>query len=75
MPVDLILQEFPAALRAMTSDAAFQCLEEDRKGTLEAGKVADMAILDADPLAIDPLQVGNIKVLETIKAGKTVFKR
>jgi predicted amidohydrolase YtcJ len=63
------------ALRAITRDAAYQYFEESRKGTLEAGKLADMVILDADPLAIDPLQIGNITVLETIKAGKTVFKR
>ena len=61
------------ALRAITADAAWQYFEEDRKGTLEAGKLADMVILDVDPLSIDPMKMGEIKVLETIKEGKTVY--
>ena len=62
------------ALRAITHDAAWQYFQEDRKGTLEAGKVADLVILDADPLAIDPMKMGDIQVLETIKDGGTVFR-
>ncbi len=62
------------ALRAITHDAAWQYFQEDRKGTLEAGKVADLVILDADPLAIDPLKMADIQVLETIKEGETVFR-
>ena len=62
------------ALRAITADAAWQYFQEDRKGTLEAGKVADLVILDADPLAIDPLKMADIEVLETIKDGTSVFR-
>ena len=62
------------ALRAITKDAAWQYFEEHRKGTLEPGKLADMVVLDADPLEIDPGQLGNIEVLETIKEGQTVFR-
>jgi len=62
------------ALRAVTHDAAWQYFQEDRKGTLEAGKVADLVILDADPLAIDPMKMGDIQVLETIKDGETIFE-
>ncbi|MDF1702268.1 MAG: amidohydrolase [Planctomycetota bacterium] len=62
------------ALRAITHDAAWQYFQEDRKGTLEVGKVADLVILEADPLAIDPAKMSGIRVLETIKDGKTVFR-
>jgi len=62
------------ALRAITHDAAWQYFQEDRKGTLETGKLADLVILDADPLAIDPTKMAAIQVLETIKDGRTVFR-
>ena len=63
------------ALRAITKDAAWQYFEEDRKGTLEAGKLADLVILDKDPLAVDPMNMKDIKVLETIKEGQVIYKR
>jgi len=63
------------ALRAITKDAAWQYFEEDRKGTLEAGKLADLVILDKDPLAVDPMSMKDIKVLETIKEGQVIYKR
>jgi predicted amidohydrolase YtcJ len=63
------------ALRGVTKDAAWQYFEEHRKGTLEPGKLADMVILSADPLAIDPMKISSITVLETIKDGKTVYQR
>jgi predicted amidohydrolase YtcJ len=62
------------AFRAVTADAAWQYFEEDRKGTLEAGKLADMVILDQDPLAVDPAKIVDLRVLETIKEGQTVFR-
>ena len=61
------------AFRAITADAAWQNFEENRKGTLEANKLADMVILSGDPLAIDPIKIRDIKVLETIKEGKTIY--
>ena len=61
------------ALRAVTSDAAWQYFEEDRKGTLEQGKLADMVILTDDPLASDPMKIRDIKVLQTIKEGKAIY--
>lgn len=63
------------AFRAVTKDAAWQYFEEHRKGTLEAGKLADMVILDRDPLSVDPKAIIDIKVLQTIKEGKTVFHK
>jgi hypothetical protein len=61
------------ALRAITADAAWQNFEEDRKGTLEAGKLADLVILSDDPLAVDPMKIRDIQVLETIKEGQRVY--
>ena len=61
------------ALRAITADAAWQNFEEDRKGTLEAGKLADLVVLSDDPLAVDPMKIREIQVIETIKEGKSVF--
>lgn len=61
------------AFRAITADAAWQNFEEDRKGTLEAGKLADMVILSDDPLSIDPMTIKDIQIMQTIKEGKAVY--
>ena len=61
------------ALRAITADAAWQNFEEDRKGTLETGKLADLVVLSDDPLAVEPMKIRDIQVLETIKEGKSIF--
>lgn len=62
-----------AALKSMTDWAAWQYFEEDDKGTLEVGKLADFVILDRDPLAIAPDQLKDLLVLETIKEGQVVY--
>lgn len=62
------------ALKAVTSYAALQIKEEKTKGTLEPGKLADFVILEQDPLKVDPKTIKDIRVLETIKEGETVFK-
>jgi predicted amidohydrolase YtcJ len=63
------------ALRAVTSLAAFQLKEEKSKGTLEAGKLADLVILDKNPLKVESTSIKDIVVLETIKEGVTIFHR
>jgi len=63
------------ALRSITSWAAYQYFEDDKKGSIEKGKLADFAILDKNPLKIDPKEIKNIQVLETIKEGKTIYKK
>ncbi|MBL4798103.1 MAG: amidohydrolase [Oleispira sp.] len=63
------------ALKAMTEWAAYQHFEEGTKGTLSVGKQADFILLDQNPLKINKQDLQDIKVVETIKAGKTVFKR
>jgi predicted amidohydrolase YtcJ len=62
------------ALKAMTLWSAYAHHEESMKGSLEPGKLADFAILSADPTAIRPTGIAEVKVLETIKEGKTVFR-
>ena len=63
------------ALKAMTQWSAYQHFEEDTKGTLEKGKIADFVILDKNPLKIDPMQLENIQVVKTIKRGKTIYEK
>ncbi len=62
------------ALKAMTIWPAWQHFEEDAKGSIEVGKLADFVILDQDPTAVDPEELDQIRVLETIKEGVSVFK-
>jgi len=61
------------ALRAVTATAAYQIKEERTKGTLEVGKLADLVILEQNPLKVDPKTLKDIRVLQTIKEGVTVF--
>ena len=63
------------AFRAASYGGAYAYYEEGEKGTLEAGKRADMIILDQDPFAIAPMEIRKIKVLETIKDGCAVYRR
>jgi predicted amidohydrolase YtcJ len=63
-----------AALGAVTRSAAYQLKEEKTKGTLEVGKLADMVVLSANPLKVDPVTIKDIKVLQTLKEGVTVFE-
>ena len=63
------------ALRAVTATAAYQLKEEKTKGTLEAGKLADLVILEKNPLTVEPTTIKDIAVIETIKEGKTVWRR
>jgi len=63
------------AVRGVTIDAARQLFEEARKGSIEVGKMADLVVLSANPLSVEPMRVREIAVDETIKEGETVFKR
>ena len=62
------------ALKAMTIWPAWQHFEEDTKGSIEVGKLADFVVLDQDPTSIDPENLDQIKVVETIKEGTTIFR-
>lgn len=61
------------ALKAVTIHAAYEYHEENLKGTLEAGKLADMVILQENPLKVDRMHIKDIVVTETIKEGNTVY--
>ena len=61
------------ALKAMTIWAAYQHFEEATKGSIEVGKFADLVILSDDPLTVRRTQLAKIKVVETIKNGKSVY--
>jgi predicted amidohydrolase YtcJ len=61
------------ALKAMTLWPAWQHFEEDRKGSIEAGKLADFVILSDDPTAVDPEKLDQLRVLITIKEDKVVY--
>ena len=62
-----------AALEAMTINAAYQHFEDDIKGTIEAGKQADLVILSEDPLSIHPEKLLNVKVVATYSKGIEIF--
>lgn len=62
------------ALKALTIWAAYQHFEEDQKGSIEVGKLADFAILSDNPLTVDPMTIQDIEVVETIKEGETIYR-
>ena len=61
------------ALRAVTIDAAYQHFQEQAKGSLEPGKLADLVILDRNPLD-DPEHIDQMRVVQTIVGGRTVYE-
>lgn len=63
------------ALKGITINAAYEYFEEDTKGSITVGKLADLVILDQNPLKVDPMAIKDIAVLETIKEGNTIFKK
>jgi predicted amidohydrolase YtcJ len=63
------------ALEAITVSAARQLFEEERKGSIEPGKLADLVIVDRNPLTVPAGELKELQVLETIKEGETVWRR
>ena len=61
------------ALLAYTKNGAYGSFDENLKGTLEVGKLADFVILDKDITTAKPQDIKDIKVLETYVAGKKVY--
>jgi predicted amidohydrolase YtcJ len=63
------------ALQSITIWGAWQHFEEETKGSLKAGKLADMVVLDKNPLKVDPMILKDLKVMQTIKEGKVVYTK
>lgn len=62
------------ALQALTTGPAWQIFEEDRKGRIKAGLLADFVILDKNPLTTPVDSIRDIKILETIKDGRPAWQ-
>jgi len=62
------------ALQALTTGPAWQAFEEDRKGRIKPGLLADFVILDKNPLATPVDDIKDIRILETVKEGRPVWK-
>ena len=63
------------ALKGVTRNVAFQYFEENRKGSIAPGKLADFCILDQNPLKVPKEELRSIQVVETRKEGEIVFQR
>jgi predicted amidohydrolase YtcJ len=63
------------ALKGVTINAAWQANEDGEKGSIEVGKVADLIILNKNPLELEPEEIDTLNVEATIKKGNLVFGR
>jgi predicted amidohydrolase YtcJ len=63
------------ALRGYTADAAYLGFEEDTKGVLAPGRLADVTVLSGDPTAVDPDDLRDLSVLATFVGGEPVWRR
>ena len=63
------------ALKIYTKNGAYASFEEDLKGTLEEGKLADLVVLSENPVTIEPEEIGNIEVEMTIIGGEVVYTK
>jgi hypothetical protein len=62
------------AVRAYTRGSAYAAFSDDRVGTLEVGKLADLAVLSQDIFSADPMTIGKTRVVMTLVGGKTVYR-
>jgi predicted amidohydrolase YtcJ len=63
------------AIKAMTIWAAYQYFEENSKGSITQGKLADFVVLSGNPLTVPRTSLDQLKVLETVKEGKVIYQR
>jgi hypothetical protein len=59
----------------LTLDAAYSAFEEDAKGSIKVGKLADIVVLDQDIMKIDEEQILKTEVLMTILDGKIIYSK
>ncbi|MFL6180921.1 MAG: amidohydrolase [Actinomycetes bacterium] len=64
-----------SSLTAYTQGSAWVNHLDETTGTLEVGKLADLALLERDPFAVDPMEIGTIEVEQTFVQGERVFAR
>jgi predicted amidohydrolase YtcJ len=62
------------ALQLFTLGAASLAFEEKTKGSLEAGKLADLTVLNANPLTVDPTTLRDIKTVATLVGGEIRYQ-
>ncbi|MDA0993278.1 MAG: amidohydrolase family protein, partial [Proteobacteria bacterium] len=62
------------AMRICTVHGAYASFEEDVKGSLAPGKLADFVILENDPHDVDPDAIKDIKIIRTVVGGRTVYE-
>jgi predicted amidohydrolase YtcJ len=62
------------ALAMYTTQAAFASRREDEIGSLEPGKLADFAVLDGNPLVVEPERIPDIRVVATVVDGAPVYQ-
>jgi len=62
-------------LRAATINAAYELHQDDSTGSLEAGKLADLIVLDRNPLTVPAQEIAKTKVIETVVGGAVVYSQ
>jgi hypothetical protein len=62
------------AIKIGTLHGAYASYEEDLKGSLESGKLADLVVLEKDPTSVDPFSLMEIKIERTMTGGKWVYE-
>jgi hypothetical protein len=63
------------ALTIATINGAFASHEEQLKGSITAGKLADFVMIEKDPHAVNPDEIKDIKIVKTAVGGKTVYPK
>jgi predicted amidohydrolase YtcJ len=65
----------PEAIRAYTMGSAYASFDEKSKGSIEPGKVADIAVLSMDILSVDPKEIASARVVMTVFDGRIIYER